>query len=73
MNYEWIGISGTILILLAFLQNSERKIRVLDGIGAAAFVLYGILIHSLSTVILNGILIVIQVAKLVKLGRKKTE
>ena len=70
MNYEIIGITGTVLILIAFLCNSEEKIRILDMLGAIAFVVYGFLIKAPSNVILNGILIIIQIVKLVKLHKR---
>lgn len=70
---EFIGILATCFIILAFLQKGEFRIRIFDGIGAILFVVYGILINSFSTILLNGILIVIQIIKLIKLGRKKHE
>lgn len=67
MKYELIGIAGTILILIGFLSNSERKIRIFDMIGSACFVTYGILIHAWSNILLNGILIFVHVYKLRKM------
>ena len=67
MNYELIGIIATSFIVLAFTRNGEFKIRVFDLVGAVLFVVYGILIQSFSTVLLNGILIGIQIFKLYKL------
>ncbi len=67
MNYEIIGIAGTIAILIAFLCNEEKYIRIVDAIGAMLFVVYGICIKSPSTVILNCALVAIQAVKLHKL------
>ena len=67
MNYELIGIIATSFIVLAFTRNGEFKIRVFDLVGATLFVIYGVLIHSFSTILLNGILIGIQIYKLYKL------
>lgn len=64
MTYELIGIAGTILILIAFLCNSERNIRIYDAAGAVLFVVYGILTKTWSTALLNILLVVIQVVKL---------
>ena len=63
---EWIGIAGTLFIILAFTMNGERKIRVLDLIGALLFVIYGVTIHSFSTVLLNVVLVVVQAYKLLR-------
>lgn len=67
MTCEILGIAGTILILIAFSCNTERKIRILDAAGAALFVGYGILTRTWSTAVLNAMLIIIQVIKLKKL------
>lgn len=66
MTYELIGIAGTIFILIAFSCNSERKIRIYDAVGAALFVIYGVLTRTWSTAVLNALLIVIQIVKLRK-------
>lgn len=70
MRYELIGIAGTVLILIGFLSNSEKKIRVFDMIGSACFVTYGILIHAWSNILLNGILIFVHIYKLYRMRRR---
>ena len=70
MNYEFIGLFGTVLILIGFLSNSEKKIRIFDMVGSACFVTYGFLIHSWSNIILNGILIIIHLYKLNRMGKR---
>ena len=67
---EIIGILGTLFILVAFSMTGELKIRIFDAIGAALFVIYGITIHSFSTVLLNSILILIQIYKIWKLMKE---
>lgn len=64
MKYEAVGLCGTVFILIAFMFNDEKRIRVFDLIGAVLFVAYGFLIGAYSNVVLNGILIVIQLVKL---------
>lgn len=66
MNYEIIGVVGTIAILIGFLSNSEKTIRIFDMVGAAFFVIYGVLLHAWSNILLNMILIVIHIVKLAK-------
>jgi len=61
---EWLGILGTLFIIAAFTMNGERKIRVLDAIGAVLFIIYGITINSFSTILLNTVLVVVQAYKL---------
>lgn len=70
MKYEIIGICGTILILIGFLSNSEKRIRIFDMIGSVCFVSYGFLIGAWSNVLLNGILIIVHIIKLNKMNHK---
>lgn len=64
MSYEVFGIAGTLLILIGFLSNSEKKIRIFDMAGSALFVTYGCLIGAFSNILLNGILIIVHIVKL---------
>ena len=56
---EIIGITGTIFVLLSFLMKELKRVRIVNIIGAALFVIYGIIIGALSTWLLNGVLIII--------------
>ena len=70
MKYELIGLTGTVLILIGFLSNSEKRIRIFDMIGSACFVIYGILIGAYSNIILNGILIFVHLYKLNRMKKR---
>lgn len=70
MKYEMIGLCGTVFILIAFLFNSEREIRIFDMIGSVLFVIYGALIGAYSNVVLNGALIIVHIIKLRKMRMK---
>lgn len=61
MLYEAIGIVATLFVLASFLVNDIRKVRVINIVGAALFVVYGILIGAFSTWLLNAVLIVIHI------------
>lgn len=67
MKNEIIGILGTVLILIGFLSNSEKTIRIFDMAGSVMFVLYGALIGAYSNILLNGALIIVHVVKLYRL------
>lgn len=71
MEYEIIGLTATMFVLLSFLMREVRMIRIINIIGAGCFVMYGILINSLSTWIMNGILIIIHMIYLFKNTKKK--
>lgn len=73
MNYEPIGVIATLIILIGFMSNGEKRIRIFDAVGAALFVLYGWLIRSFSVVLLNAVLIAVHVVKLRRNNGKTTE
>lgn len=62
---EWIGILGTVLILIGFTSSKERTIRIFDMIGSLFFIVYGATIGSLSTILLNSVLVLVHVYKFV--------
>ena len=64
--FETIGIAGTIFVLLSFLMKDLKKVRIINIVGAVLFVIYGILIHAVSTWLLNGILNKINLFYLIK-------
>lgn len=61
---ELIGITGTLFIIIAFTLSGELKIRIFDLVGATLFIIYGVMIHSFSTILLNGVLVLIQIYKI---------
>lgn len=73
MIYELIGVIATLFIVVAFSLNGELKIRLFDLVGAILFVVYGVLIKSFSTVLLNAILVAIQLYKIYNLRKVNHE
>lgn len=67
MNIEILGTIATIFVLISFLMRGEKKIRIINIIGAMIFVIYGFLINAFSVWLLNGSLCVIHIYKLFKL------
>lgn len=59
MNYEIIGTMASAVVLLSFLVNKENKIRMVNIVGAALFVVYGLFIHAFSVWAMNAALIVV--------------
>lgn len=66
MNYEIIGLLGTVFVLISFLMKEVKLIRIINIIGAVLFVVYGLLIGALSTWLLNAILVIIHIIYLLK-------
>lgn len=71
MIYEIIGLLATAFVLLSFLMRDVKKIRLINIVGATLFVIYGVLINSVSVWIMNGILIIVHIYYLLKI--KKSE
>lgn len=71
MRYEWLGIVGSILIILAFVNKDEFKIRILDCIGALLFILYGFLTKTWSTMFLNAVLVLVHLSRFSEMKRDK--
>ena len=69
LNNEIIGITGTLVILIGFLSDKEKVIRGFDMAGSLLFVLYGFAIGSLSTILLNSVLILVHTFKFYR-GRR---
>ncbi|MFA5719995.1 MAG: YgjV family protein [Acholeplasmataceae bacterium] len=69
---EWVGILAGLFIVISFLMKGEMKIRAVNIIGAALFVIYGFLIGSISVTVLNVILIIVQVSKIYNYRRGKS-
>jgi hypothetical protein len=63
---EALGILATIFVLISFLFKSTLKIRLVNIIGAVLFVIYGLLINSISVWLLNGALIIIHLYFIIK-------
>ena len=66
MNYELIGIAATIFVLISFLMKETKRIRQVNIVGAFLFVIYGLLINSLSVWLLNGVLMLVHIRFLAK-------
>lgn len=67
---EATGVLAGALVLLSFLMRGERKIRFINIIGATIFIVYGILIGSLSVTLLNIGLVLVHIYYLSKKKEK---
>ena len=71
MSVEIWGIVATLFVLTSFLCNEEKYIRMVNIVGALIFVGYGLALQALSVWLLNGILVIIHVIKLRRIGRAR--
>ncbi|MBW7870879.1 MAG: uroporphyrinogen decarboxylase [Flavobacteriia bacterium] len=58
--FEWIGYSASIFIVLSFVINQLRIIRIINMLGCICFVIYGIYFKAWPVVIPNAMVVFIQ-------------
>ena len=63
---ELIGVLASIIVLISFLFNNIRIIRIINIMGCMLFVIYGICINAFSVWFLNAALAIIHIIKLIK-------
>jgi len=63
---EILGTIASVIVLISFLMKGEKKIRIINIVGAIMFVVYGLSINAFSVWFLNGMLFIIHIIKLLK-------
>lgn len=74
--YELVGIAASVFLIAAIsFKSTSTKfnvlMRVFNGIGNLLFIIYGLLINSLSTSICNGIILVLNIINIITLCKKE--
>lgn len=64
---EILGVIASVIIAISFFTNGEKRIRAINSIGSAMFLIYGFLLGSVSLVILNTVSIIVNLIKIKKL------
>lgn len=75
MIIELIGIFATVIILIAMsIKTTTYKgdvwMRIINLIGSAVFVVYGVLLPAISTAILNAALVIVNIVHIVILKKE---
>ena len=65
--FETVGIVASLLVFASFFWSNEKITRMVNMVGCIAFVIYAILIQSLSVCIINGACFILHVVKLVQM------
>lgn len=68
---ELIGYLGSSLVAVSILMSNIKKLRILNLIGGATFVLYGFFIRSWPVVGLNFFIVVVDIFYLIQYSRQK--
>jgi hypothetical protein len=62
MNYvDLLGYVASATIVLSFVLKNVKKIRIINSIGCAFFVAYGIFLPSIPVIVANGAIILINI------------
>jgi len=70
---EFIGYLASFIILLSFLTSSVIRLRIINFIGCALFVIYGVFINAYPVAIINGIIAVIQIVFIFRMLKQKAD
>ncbi len=66
-NVELLGVTASIIVLISFLAKGEKRIRLINILGALIFVAYGFMISAFSVWFLNLALCFIHIYRILKL------
>lgn len=64
---EIFGTTASVIVAISLMMRNIKWLRILNGIGSAAFVMYGMLIGALPVWILNAFIVIINIYYLVKM------
>ena len=64
--YEWIGYIGSAIVLISFMMTSVVKLRLVNMAGSVITMIYGFMIQAYPTVVLNGVLLIINLIHLLR-------
>lgn len=70
MIYELIGYLGSALVLISFMMTSVVKLRLFNMVGSVITMIYGFMIQAYPTVLLNGVLLIINLVQLVRVANQ---
>lgn len=68
--FEAVGIVASLFVFLSFFWSNEKKTRIVNMVGCVIFVIYALLIGSLSVMVMNGACLVLHIVKLVQMRNK---
>lgn len=68
--FEVVGIIASLFVFLSFFWSNEKKTRIVNMVGCVVFVIYALLIGSLSVMIMNSACLVLHIVKLVQMRKR---
>ena len=63
---EIIGYLASVVILVSFIMKDIKKLRIINSVGCALFIVYGVLLFSIPLIITNAAIVLINIYYLFK-------
>ena len=64
--FEIIGFTGSLFVILSYIFKDMTKLRIVNMIGCVVWIIYGLLIHSYSTIFTNLVIMIIHIVNMVR-------
>lgn len=68
--FEIVGIIASLIVFASFFWSNEKITRIVNMVGCVIFVVYAILIQSLSVCIINSACFILHIVKLIQMRKK---
>lgn len=68
--FEIVGIIASLIVFASFFWSNEKITRIVNMVGCVIFVVYAILIQSLSVCIINSACFILHIVKLVEMRKR---
>jgi hypothetical protein len=65
MNIEIWGYISMVFVLLSMLMKDMKKLRIINSISCAMFIIYGVVLGAYPIVLLNALVILINLYRLI--------
>ena len=69
---EWVGYLASILLMISFMMKDIKTLRLINSLGAIAFVIYGFMLKTSYPIIITNVFILgVNVFYLFKINREE--
>ena len=55
---EWVGYAAMVVLLVSFMMKHVRKLRIINSIGCALFVIYGFMLSTSWPIVISNLAII---------------
>ena len=55
---DWVGYAAMVVLLISFMMKNVRKLRIINTLGCALFVLYGVLLSTSWPIVISNVAII---------------